>query len=231
LKQWVIKNSILKVNGLVFLCEWPCFLFIIKSTAMIKDVAKWLKSAPRKSEVVEIQNGKDKVKIIPQKIIESLLDELTEQNWSTKYFQFSRFTETITLADGTQGAGRAMCDASLELVVTYRVMEIGPLTVGAGPTMVEKEITRTLVGAYTFDTALFGDQFTANTAKSLCISNAASDLGRRFGKDLNPKEAAMMILGIKKPVAGQVTAEATNKIMESLDKIKEKIQKDGKVAG
>ena len=56
---------------------------------MIKDVAKWLKTAPRKSEIVEIQNGKDKVKIIPQKIIESLLDELTEQNWSTRNFQFS----------------------------------------------------------------------------------------------------------------------------------------------
>lgn len=194
---------------------------------MIKDVAKWLKSAPRKSEIVEIQNGKDKVKIIPQKIIESLLDELTEQNWSTKYFQFSRFIETITLADGTQGAGRAMCDASLELVVTYRQMVIGPLAVGAGPSMVEKEITRTLVGAYTFDTELFG-QFTANTAKSLCISNAASDLGRRFGKDLNPKEASMMILGIKKPVQlipGQVTEEAKGKIAESLEKIKNGLAK------
>ena len=60
----------------------------------MKDVQKWLRQAPKKSEIKEIQNGKDKVKIIPQKIIESLLDELTEQNWSTRNFQFNRFVET-----------------------------------------------------------------------------------------------------------------------------------------
>lgn len=176
---------------------------------MIKDVAKWLKTAPRKSEIVEIQNGKDKVKIIPQKIIESLLDELTEQNWSTRNFQFTRWTE-ISRANEP---GRTMCDASLELVVTYRMMVPAPLHDTTGPVQVEKEITRVLVGAYSFDTALFGNDHISNTAKSLCISNAASDLGRRFGKDLNPKEASMMILGIKQPVM-------KDKIGETLDKLK-----------
>ena len=187
---------------------------------MIKDVAKWLKTAPRKSEIVEIQNGKDKVKIIPQKIIESLLDELTEQNWSTRNFQFS--TRLANQTELTQNL-RTMCDASLELVVTYRMMVPAPIHDGTGPVMVEKEITRVLVGAYSFDTSLFGNEYIANTAKSLCISNAASDLGRRFGKDLNPKEAAMMILGIKAPrqiPSGQVIEEAKNKISESLEKIK-----------
>lgn len=193
---------------------------------MIKDVAKWLKTAPRKSEIKEIQNGKDKVKIIPQKIIESLLDELTEQNWSTRNFQFNRFIETnLNRPAGTynpESAGqRTMCDASLELVVTYRVMVAAPLHSGNGPVSIEKEITRVLVGAYSFDTALFGNDHIANTAKSLCITNAASDLGRRFGKDLNPKEASMMILGIKNPLKpGQVTEEAKNKIGETLDKLK-----------
>lgn len=182
---------------------------------MIKDVAKWLKTAPRKSEVVEIQNGKDKVKIIPQKIIESLLDELTEQNWSTRNFQFSRTSQLI----GTNGlpTEKVMCDASLELVVTYRMMVPAPLHDTTGPVQVEKEITRTLVGSYTFDVALFGDGFTANTAKSLCISNAASDLGRRFGKDLNPKEAAMMIVGMKSPM--QAGSEVKDKIGDTLKKL------------
>jgi len=185
---------------------------------MIKDVAKWLKTAPRKSEIKEIQNGKDKVKIIPQKIIESLLDELTEQNWSTRNFQFS--TRLANQTELTQNL-RTMCDASLELVVTYRVMVAAPLHSGNGPVSIEKEITRVLVGAYSFDVSLFGNDHIANTAKSLCITNAASDLGRRFGKDLNPKEAAMMILGIKNPLKpGQVTEEAKNKIGETLDKLK-----------
>lgn len=173
----------------------------------IKDIAKWLKTAPRKSEVVEIQNGKDKVKIIPQKIIESLLDELTEQNWSTRNFQFSRWTEQGTYpAVGTGGnasdfkSARTMCDASLELVVTYRMMVDAPLHDGTGPLKIEKEVTRVLVGAVSFDVSFFGNDHIANTAKSLAISNAASDLGRRFGKDLNPKEASMMILGMKQPV-------------------------------
>lgn len=197
---------------------------------MIKDISKWLRSAPKKSEVVEIQNGPNKVKIIPQKIIESLLDELTEQNWSTRNFQFSRWTETIVPAGvdfGSKGViARVMCDASLELVVTYRLMVNAPLHLGAGPISVETEITRTLVGAVSFDVSFFGNDHIANTAKSLAISNAASDLGKRFGKDLNPKEASMMLLGMKKPLQpGQVTEEAKNKIGESLDKIKGDLSK------
>lgn len=194
---------------------------------MIKDVAKWLKSAPRKNEIVEIQNGKDKVKIIPQKIIESLLDELTEQNWSTRNFQFSRFTIPAGVDFGNPGTiGKTMCDASLELVVTYRTMVPAPIHDGTGPVMVEKEITRVLVGAVSFDVSFFGNDHVANTAKSLCISNAASDLGRRFGKDLNPKEASMMILGMKKPLQpGQELDYDKNKISESLEKIKNGLDK------
>lgn len=195
---------------------------------MIKDVAKWLKQAPPKSQVVEIQNGKDKVKIIPQKIIESLLDELTEQNWSTRNFQFSRWTENVSTpmsGDGITAAmsttkTKVMCDASLELVVTYKMVvpvspyETAPTAVG--PLKKEIEITRVLVGAVSFDVSFFGNDHIANTAKSLCITNAASDLGRRFGKDLNPKEAAMMIVGMKQPV--QVGA-VQGKIGETLDKL------------
>ena len=188
---------------------------------MIKDVAKWLKTAPRKSEIKEIQTGKVKdgkaetVKIIPQKIIESLLDELTDQNWSTRNFKFTRYTEQWSSDNKTL---RCFCDASLELVVTYRQMVPAPLHDGTGPTQVEQEITRVLVGAYSFDTSLFGNEYIANTAKSLCISNAASDLGRRFCKDLNPKKASMMILGIKPPVVPVVDKD---KIGETLSKLKE----------
>lgn len=191
---------------------------------MIHHVETWLKKKPNKSEIVEIQNGKDKVKIIPQKIIETLLDELTEQNWSTRNFQFNRFVETnLNRPAGTynsESAGqRTMCDASLELVVTYRMMVPAPLHDTTGPVQVEKEITRVLVGAYSFDVSLFGNDHIANTAKSLCISNAASDLGRRFGKDLNPKEASMMILGIKKPLVGLELSEQQNKIGQTLTKL------------
>ncbi len=196
---------------------------------MIHHVQTWLKQKPRKSEIVEIQNGKDKVKIIPQKIIESLLDELTEQNWSTRNFQFNRVSQKVQITNPKvpQGTGfvydvvdKVMCDASLELVVTYRIMVAGPLDTTSA-LMVEKEITRVLVGAYSFDISLFGNDHIANTAKSLAIANAASDLGNRFGKSLNPKEAAMMIVGMKPPVfiPENVSDEVKNKISDTLSKL------------
>ena len=216
---------------------------------MIKDIGKWLKQSPKKSEIVEIQTGKVKdgksevVKIIPQKIIESLLDELTEQNWSTRNFQFSRWSEQglppVQTTDGrpVYNSGlnaRTMCDASLELVVTYKmVVPVSPYEDAAamGPvrqSVKEIEITRVLVGAVSFDVSFFGNDHIANTAKSLAISNAASDLGKRFGKDLNPKEASMMILGISRPLkldTSSFGAEVKGKIGETLSKLKDDLSK------
>jgi hypothetical protein len=169
---------------------------------MIKDVAAWLKRSPTQKEIVEIQDGPNKVKIIPQKIIETLLDELTEQNWSTRNFQFQRWID---------GSARTMCDASLELVVTYKmVVAVSPYEykqTQAGKK--EIEVTRVLVGAVSFDCAFFGNDHVANTAKSLCISNAASDLGKRFGKDLNPSVA---------PPINSLSPSG-NKILQTLHKV------------
>ncbi len=186
---------------------------------MIKDVAAWLKKSPPKGQVAEIQNGDKKVKIIPQNIIETLLDELTEQNWSTRNFKMVRWTEVLPSKSNEPVRTRTICDAHLELVVTYRTMADAPLHTGTGPLKMEREITRVLVGAYSFDCSLFGNDYIANTAKSLCIVNAASELGRRFGKDLNPKEDRMLIMGIKNPVD---VGSSTGKIGETLDKINNK---------
>lgn len=192
---------------------------------MIKDVAAWLKRSPTKKEIVEIQDGPNKVKIIPQKIIETLLDELTEQNWSTRNFQFSRWVEEYEEAPANVPGQvytmlkkkRTMCDASLELVVTYKmVVAVSPYEykqTQAGKK--EIEVTRVLVGAVSFDCAFFGNDHVSNTAKSLCISNAASDLGRRFGKDLNESIP---------PVINSLGA-GSNKILQTLQKID-----NGKVA-
>lgn len=168
---------------------------------MIYDVATWLKKNPSKKEIVEFQNGPDKIKVIPQKIIETLLDQLTDQNWSTENFHSST-REVIIYGNAASGeiVGRkTFMDASLELEVTYKVRGAeGPIT-----------ITRRLVGAYTFDIDYFGNSFTLNTAKSLCITNAASDLGRRFGKDLNPSL----------PPVINALAPGANKIAKTLEKI------------
>jgi len=183
---------------------------------MIKDVATWLKKNPPKGQVFEIQNGTEKVKIIPQKIIESLLDELTEQNWSTENFHSSIREKPIY---GNEATGEVVkrvtyMDASLELVVTYKQYDEKKYPNHA----LAPVITRRLVGAYTFPIDLFGNDYINNIAKSLCITNAASDLGARFGKNLNPKEASMMILGIKNPPK----KIGDSKIGDTIKKIEEK---------
>jgi len=218
---------------------------------MIKDIGKWLKQSPKKSEIVEIQTGKVKdgksetVKIIPQKIIESLLDELTEQNWSTRNFQFSRCTEQLEkpsigmseveermnpdIVKGFKSTRvRTMCDASLELVVTYKVVvPVSPYKRQLGDAALEEiEITRTLVGAVSFDVSFFGNDHIANTAKSLAIANASTELGNRFGRNLNPKEAAMMIVGMKQPIIPPVVdKDQRDKIGETLNKLKGELTK------
>lgn len=185
---------------------------------MIKDVNEWLKSSPEQEEIVEIQDGPNKVKIIPQKIIETLLDELTEQNWSTRNFQFSSVKRKPNyIPNGTVVPAEEvmMCDASLELVVTYKVVvPISPYEQydqqpRGSQTQKEIQITRVLVGAVSFPCDFFGNDHVANTAKSLCISNAASDLGRRFGKDLNPSVAP--------PINSLLPSG--NKILQTLQKV------------
>ncbi len=179
---------------------------------MLKDVNKWLKQAPSKKEIVEFEeitsSGKVVVKIIPEKTIETLLDQLTDQNWSTKNFQSSRWTDST---------GKEWMDASLELVVNYYVVVlISPYDLENSRTESQKEmlINRTLVGAVSFPCNQYS-QHLNNTAKSLCITNAASDLGRRMGKDLN-ESALPVVYGLNEGVR-------KNKIHETLKGIKNDI--------
>lgn len=154
------------------------------------DINKWLNLPPRKSDIAEIKTGADTtIKIIPEKIVESMLDEMTGQNWDTVKFQSYRFI------DATKSPAVILMDASLELIVKYKGKD-------------GIDVIRTLVGAVTFDTAFFNNTHHNNTAKSLCISNAASDLGKRFGKDLNPSVA----------VTSNVPMGAQSKILNTLAK-------------
>lgn len=128
-------------------------------------INKWLALPPAEEEITEI----DGIKVLLQRVVEDKLDRLTDCNWCTKNYQ----SKYVTIGN------RMFISASLELVVTYvPIPEIGQL----GGTR-----TRTFVGAVTFDVRHFGSNLHLdNTAKSLCIVNAASELGRQFGRDLNP---------------------------------------------
>lgn len=121
-------------------------------------VNEWLRLQPNDDEIEMIEG----VNIIRQKIIEELLDIMTDQNWSTRNYQSKYFK--VGDVD--------YISASLELVVNYhddnRVL-----------------IQRTFVGAVSFQLSFFSGQHIDNTAKSLCIVNAASEIGNRLGRNLN----------------------------------------------
>lgn len=117
----------------------------------------WLRQPPAEEEI-EIILG---IKVLRQRVIEEKLDFLTNQTWGTSNYHSKYFTLE----------GRMFISASLELKVLYGGYSGEP---------------RTLVGAVTFPLDFFPDNIHYdNTAKSLCITNAASELGKQFGRGLN----------------------------------------------
>lgn len=108
-----------------------------------------------------IQANSDGGKFIPINDLEDLLDPL---EWSTRNFNHQIFKN---------GYADLVVAASLELVITIRE------TSG-----VERQ--RSFVGACSFslNSIAPNDHFLA-TAKSECVKNAASDIGRYFGRHLN----------------------------------------------
>lgn len=101
-------------------------------------------------------------KYIPIGILENMLDSF---NWSTTNFQHSIFKD---------GYANLSVAASLELKIIYEKDGTQQL------------IERTFVGACNFSLSSIdpNTHFLA-TAKSECIKNAASDIGKYFGRGLN----------------------------------------------
>jgi hypothetical protein len=123
----------------------------------MKNVKEWLNQEPPESEIRFI-NG---LAYLPIDIVETLLDELGY--WDTKNFTHHYF----------EFGGTLWISASLELNVSY--------VDGSSHGM-----SRVLVGTSTFSFPSLGNNtHYASSAKSFCIVNAASELGRRFGRFLN----------------------------------------------
>lgn len=136
---------------------------------MNTDKIEWLKSEPNPEDLTSI-NG---IIVMLNHVVEEKLDELTDHSWSTKNYQ-SKFININ---------GRDYISASLELNVSF----FSNIEEGGG------YYTRTLVGAVTFPLDHFPDnQHWDNTAKTLCITNAASDLGRQFGRYFNKVEPVIL---------------------------------------
>lgn len=97
------------------------------------------------------------VHYIPIDTMEKLLDEFT--SWGTQNFKYLMFKD---------GYSNPCVAASIELVVEY------------------EGVKRTMTGACNFSLkSLYPNSHFLATAKSECVKNAASDLGKRLGRGLN----------------------------------------------
>lgn len=133
----------------------------------IEDWETWVTSPPPEDQIEEIEGSL----IIRHKIIEKKLDMITHYNWETRNYQ-SKFIKVLD----ANGVSHPYISASLELVIHFPFLSWQ---------------TRTLVGAVSIPMSYFQNEdgtlngYFDNTAKSLCISNAASELGEQFGRNLN----------------------------------------------
>lgn len=125
------------------------------------------------SDISTLSEGAKYIKI---ERIEELLDEFFD-NWSTQNFHF-------VLHKG-EGYGNLGISASIELVVEW------------------SDQKRVFVGACNFPTkAIFPNSHWLATAKSECVKNAASDIGRRFGRGLNDDLVTPDVSNVKEANGG-----------------------------
>jgi hypothetical protein len=128
----------------------------------MKDIERfqeWVNSEVEPEILKSIDNGNSH--FIPINEVESRLDPLS---WSTRNFQYTIFKD---------GYSNLCVAASLELEIKYF-----ELTGSA--------IIRTFVGSCNFSLkAIEPNTHFLATAKSECIKNAASDIGKYFGRGLN----------------------------------------------
>jgi hypothetical protein len=123
---------------------------------------------------------------IPIGKLEGMLDNL---EWNTGKFQYTIFKD---------GYANLCVAASLELQISYTGFQ-------------NKTVIRTFVGACNFSLSSIepNTHFLA-TAKSECIKNAASDMGRYFGRGLNDG----IIPSIKSLERKSVKSKPDSKIMK-----------------
>lgn len=124
----------------------------------MQNMKEWLTQEPDVDVATLIEGGR----YIPIETAENLLDLF--DSWSTQNFNYYLYKG--------EGYGNLGVAASLELVVEY---------MGKG-----NPVRRTLIGAcnFTMKSIAPNTHFMA-TAKSECVKNAMSDLGKRFGRGLN----------------------------------------------
>lgn len=153
-----------------------------QKTTLLSD-RKYCDQAPKEVDIAFIKNKEGEIigKFLPIGVVERDLDRWA---WSTQNFTYLQYRDRF---------GNPSITAELQLVI---------------PWLDEKGITseRRLVGACNFVLASYepNKHFLA-TARSECVKNAASDLGKKFGRGLNAEAVPINNDGV-------VAAKSTGKM-------------------
>lgn len=124
----------------------------------MRDIRQWLQSDP--TEIATLPEGGN---FIPIEVIENELD--TFDNWGTQNFHYHFYRDAYA---------KICIAASIEVVVEYSEGE--------------RWVKRTFVGTCNFDVAsIYPNKHFLSTAKSECVKNACSDMGKKLGRGLNPR--------------------------------------------
>lgn len=126
------------------------------------EIREWLRDEP--TTIATLPEGGN---FIPIEALENELD--TFDVWGTQNFHYTFYRD---------GYAKMCIAASIEVFVEYNSEEsdFGPTTV-----------RRTFVGACNFDiSAIYPNTHFLATAKSECMKNACSDMGRKLGRGINP---------------------------------------------
>lgn len=159
---------------------------------MILTCDKFEELRNREVPVASTSSVSDGALYIPIGQLENNLDELL---WSTKNFQHQIYKD---------GYANLCVAASLELEICYLTTE-------------KKMIKRTFVGACNFALSYLepNTHFLA-TAKSECIKNAASDIGKYFGRGLNDNLVPSSKNSEKKVVKSKPDSKITKQFAEAV---------------
>jgi len=122
----------------------------------MEDIKNVLRQEVPETDISTLSEGAKYIKV---ERVEDLFDELFD-DWSTQNFNFFLYKG--------EGYGNMGVAASLEVQVTIN------------------GVKRTFVGACNFaQKAIYPNTHFLATAKSECMKNAASDIGKRLGRGLN----------------------------------------------
>jgi hypothetical protein len=128
---------------------------------------------------------------IPIDKLKPILDKL---NWGTANYKTTLYTDGY--------ANKSAC-GSIEL------------------TVIVDGVVRTVTGAYNLLLSEAPNGFWNGTLKSECIKNAAKDLGKRFGRDLNddlPKEQLVKEVAVKNTLKAKPDSKIMKQFLTALEK-------------